>query len=704
MKQLFLRGFLFLISCGSFSQQASKTDFTHLKAEVAIFPAEEKVEGELVYFFDVLEETDSVFLDAREMEFSEVKLNGERVEVFNDEERLWVISAFKESTGNELAFSYRAYPKQTLYFIGWDSAEIDPSVAEIYPPQVWSQGQGKYTSHWLPSFDDTNEKVEFDLTIDFKQGYEVISNGELVETKKLNDSVTRWEFDMQAPMSSYLVALAAGKYENQEITTSGGTPVKLYYYPGDEDYVEPTYRYTQQLFEFYEKEIGVAYPWQDYKQIPVRDFLYSGMENTGATIFSDYFMTDSLGFKDRNYVMVNAHELAHQWFGNLVTAASGEHHWLQEGFSTFYALLAEREFLGDEHYYWKLYESAEQLKEMSDKGKGEALINPKAGSTTYYQKGAWALHVLREEVGGESFREGVKNYLNRYGYQNATTGDFLREIEETSGKDLSGFRSLWLEQTAFPGTVALNSLKKSDFITSYMEIAALKEFHLQEKKDMLKRALEIPVNDYIGQEVVYQLGHEKTSEAMELYLKAFETNNTMVRQAIAVSLNEIPQQLKPDFESLLNDESYLTREAAFYNLWMHFPQDRQRYLEKMKGVEGFKDKNIRILWLALNLATPEYENEHQEEVYNELFDYTSPYHPFYVRQKAFGLLFQLDSFSDENLHDLLEGSQHKVGSFKSFSRQLLGRLLQDENYQTRFKRLKENLTAEQQKYLESHLQ
>ena len=85
---------------------------------------------------------------------------------------------------------------------------------------------------------------------------------------------------------------------------------------------------------------------------------------------------------------VNGHELAHQWFGDYVTATSGTHHWLQEGFATYYALLAERKVFGDDYYYWQLYKSAEELKALSDKGKGERLLDPKASSLTFYQKGA----------------------------------------------------------------------------------------------------------------------------------------------------------------------------------------------------------------------------------------------------------------------------------------------------------------------------
>ena len=89
------------------------------------------------------------------------------------------------------------------------------------------------------------------------------------------------------------------------------------------------------------KEIGVKYPWGNYKQVPVRDFLYAGMENTSATTFSSRYVVDAVGFNDRKYTNVNAHELAHQWFGDLVTAESSKHHWLQEGFATYYALFGD---------------------------------------------------------------------------------------------------------------------------------------------------------------------------------------------------------------------------------------------------------------------------------------------------------------------------------------------------------------------------
>src|SRR5690606_33676692 len=153
---------------------------------------------------------------------------------------------------------------------------------------------------------------------------------------------------------------------------------------------------------------------------------------------------DNVGYNDINYVKVNAHELAHQWFGNYVTAMNDEHHWLQEGFATYYALLAEREIFGEDYYYWSLYQSAEELKALSDSGKGEALVKLNGSSLTYYQKGAWALHILKERVGDMAFKEAVRNYLKNHAFGNATTGDLIAEFEKASGQDLGTFTASWL--------------------------------------------------------------------------------------------------------------------------------------------------------------------------------------------------------------------------------------------------------------------
>ena len=410
------------------AQQTDFIDFTAATATISVDTSKKSVSGTVVYDFEVLKAIDSVFIDAQKMQFDKVLLDDKTVKIHNDTKKLWIIGDFLPNTRHQLRLAYTATPKKALYFVK-DQKGND---------QIWTQGQGKYTSNWLPSFDDTNEKVIFDLAINYAEGYEVIANGKLVD-KKTTDGITTWNYDMVDPMSSYLVAFVIGKYGQKTTFSESGIPLMYYYYPKDETKFEPTYRHSKTMFDFLETKIGIPYPWQNYKQIPVKDFLYAGMENTGTTIFSDAFVVDSTAYADRSYSNVNAHELAHQWFGDLITAKEGKHHWLQEGFATYYALLAEREVLGEEYFYFKLYESAEQLDAQSKKENATSVLDPKASSLTFYQRGAWVLHALQDKVGVEHFDKAVQQYLQKFKFKNVTTADFMQEVATVSGQDLTTF-------------------------------------------------------------------------------------------------------------------------------------------------------------------------------------------------------------------------------------------------------------------------
>lgn len=669
----------------AFGQQSQIVDFKELKADITIFPKNKKVIGFLQYKFEILQKTDSVFLDAIGMAVHSSASSQTKVSLRATDDKVWIKHPFEADKEYSISFYYEALPKQTMYFFG---------------DQVWTQGQGKYTSNWLPSIDDVNDKIIFNLSITAPAEFEVIANGRLEGKYPINDQ-KRWYFSMKNPMSSYLVAIAMGNFEKHSATSSSGIPLEFYYSAGNDFKVEPTYRYTNEIFEFLENEIGVAYPWENYKQVPVRDFLYAGMENTTLTIFSEAFVVDSTGFMDRNYVNVNAHELAHQWFGNLVTAQSSQHHWLQEGFSTYYALLAEREIFGDDYYYWKLYQSAEQLTELSDQGKGEPILKAGASSLTYYQKGAWALHILNERVGPLVFKQAVQNFLNKHKFGSVTTDDFLNEIKLLNGDDLQWFKDDWLNQGAFRSTQALESLRKSPFMENYLGLSAIAQRPFAEKETVLSGFLNVPVNDYLGQAVVYQLADEPFGESLPLYLKAFESGNIFVRQAIAMSLEKIPPQLKTQYESLLDDESYVTQEAALYYLWLNFPEDRYRFLEKMNGVMGFQDKNIRQLWLTLAIVTDDFQNENKHTFFNELSSYASPKFSFEIRRNAFEFLSGMDGFTNQNLKYLIDACLHPSWRFRSTSIQLLDELLKEEETKLQLIQIKNELTEPQKEWLDS---
>lgn len=682
MVKFFLTFSLFLFSIQLFSQQTDVVDFLKIEASIGPDTVEKKIEGRFLATFEVLKETDSIFMDAVNIKINDVQTKN--FKITSDGKEVWFVGNFEKGKTYKADFWYSMIPKQTLYFFG---------------DEIWTQGQGKYTSHWLPSIDDVNDKIEFDLMFLIPKDKSVVANGKLIDLQNVHE-VIAWRFDMEKPMSSYLVAFAIGEFNKKDLASNSGIPIELYYKPSDSLKVEPTYRYSKQIFDFLETEIGIPYPWQNYKQVPVRDFLYAGMENTTATFFSEAFVVDSIGFNDRNYVNVNAHELAHQWFGDMVTEKASEDHWLQEGFATYYALLAEKDIFGDDYYYWQLYQTAEQLKTASDEGKGESLLNPKASSLTFYQKGAWALHILRERIGDEAFKTAIKNYLEKYKFKNVSTDDFLNEVKGVSAIDISDFERKWLQQSAFKGEEAYQSLLKSEFIKKYFEVSALRATPLKDKKLQLKTALTFP-NDFIGQEAVYQLAGELLSETLPLYKNAFESNNLYVRQAVALSLQTIPKEFQKEYESLLNDDSYVTMETALYQLWMQFPEKRTEYLNKTKGIEGFQNKNIRQLWLTLALITEDYENSEKENYLKELKNYTSTDYSFEIREKAFEYVNELQLWDLETLKNLVEACVHPTWRFSKPSKEMLSNLLQDKKYYEQIKVLGRQVSEKAANYLNS---
>tara|TARA_R110002124_G_scaffold227889_1_gene393200 strand:+ start:105282 stop:107354 length:2073 start_codon:yes stop_codon:yes gene_type:complete len=682
--KVFLALIVLLILSPTRAQQTDVVDFQRISATIDVRAKTESVEGTMRVEFMILKATDSVYLDAVKMKVSQYDdVKGiKEIGVTASEQKIWLTGNFRSNRPYTVSFQFTASPSQTMYFTG---------------EQIWTQGQGKYTSHWLPSIDDMNDKIEFDLIIAAPSDKTVVSNGSLI-SKNVENEKTYWKFDMNNPMSSYLVAIAIGDFQKQQITSALGTNIELYYSSKDLLYVEPTYRYSKKIFDFLESEIGVAYPWHNYKQVPVRDFLYAGMENTTATIFSEAFVVDSTGFNDRNYVNVNAHELAHQWFGNYITETEGTHHWLQEGFATYYALLAEKEIFGADYYYWKLFQSAEQLKAMSDEGKGEALLNAKASSLTFYEKGAWALHILKEEIGEPAFKLAVQNYLKKYAFLNVSTSDFISEVRAVSGRNLAQWETDWLKQSAFQAEDAYNSLLKSSFMKEYFEVAALRGVELDAKKIPLQTALTFP-NDFIGQEAIYQLANEPSSETLSLYKKAFNSNNLFVRQAIALTTEIIPKELQEEFESLLDDTSYVTNESALYSLWVNFPEKRSVYLNKMRNVEGFRDKNVRQLWLVLALVTNNFEPEQRENYVNELTHYTSNVYSFEVRERALGYVNDLQMWDTETLKHLVNASVHHSWRFRNYARQLLDSVLENEIYKAEIIKLMSNFSEKEKKLI-----
>lgn len=680
---------LLFIHAVCFAQQTKNVDFKRLDANISFDVSQKKVIGKMQYSFEVLTKPDTIYIDAKNMQFLNVTINGKKAKWTSTANVLKLYKGYKKGN-NTVEIEYTAQPKQTMYFIG-----------EGNDLQIWTQGQGKYTSHWLPSFDDVNEKVIFNLTVNFNSNFQVIANGDL-KLKNDDAGATTWVYQMYKPMSSYLVMLAIGQFEKQTQVTESGTPLEFYLRPQDRDKYGPTYRDSKRIFDFFEREIGVKYPWTIYRQVPVLDFLYAGMENTTSTIFAQDFVVDETGFNDRTYINVNAHELAHQWFGDLITAESGTHHWLQEGFATYYALLAEQEVYGDDHFNYELYQIAERLQQAA-KTDTIPVMNEKASSLSFYQKGAWALHVLREGVGHDAFRTAVKSYLEKYAFGNVNTNEFLAEINKVSAYDTNSFKKRWLEKGGFEVEEALALLNKNKFMQQYFELGDLQDKPFAAKKQVFKTILESNAFHPIKEELLFQLAEVPFEDKKELVRIAMDSGNIKLRQAVARTVTTIPPAFEKEYISLLNDNSYITREIALNVLCSRFPERQAEFLDKADTWVGFSDKNLRILWLTLAYSAKDYRTADKEKFYTELQDYASPKYESSVRQNALANLLYIAKQDPVVLQNLVNAAGHHKWQFVKFAKDNIRKLLKKEGYRAQFEALLPQLPESDRRRLEGLL-
>lgn len=685
----------FMIICAcflnqTFAQQIHQIDIIDAAVKVQLIPNQKKITGEVSYGFKILETTDSLVIDARDLEIRSVQLDGRTVNhTYDDKLTLKINSSFIKGERHRVDISYQSSPKKAMYFIEDQDGEVK---------QIWTQGQGKYSSYWVPSFDDMNEKIIFDITVKAPEQFVVLANGKLKQKQLLGKEIL-WQYAMKQPMSSYLLAIAMGDFEQVQSQSKSGVKIKNYFNPQDKSRVEPTYRHTTELMNFYEQEIGVNYPWQEYKQVAVQDFLYAGMENTTLTIFSDAYMVDSVGVKDRSYFNVNAHELAHQWFGDMVTETHSTDHWLQEGFATYYALLAAKHIFGDDHFYLELYKSALDLEAQP----GESLLNPKASSLTFYQRGAWVLVALRDKIGERSFKKSIKTYLNDYAFKNVDTHDFFNIVMAKSQMELDGFIDRWLVQKEFPIHEAKEILKNNELTRRLLSLdnmddSAFADFVVQHP-EIYNQTSQTAVVDYVVKRATLLSEDLK----MKAYKGALQSSIPENKQSVAEHIIKIPSALKADFEALLNQQSYKTIEFGLLKLSTNFPKSLPQYLDQTQGMEGFKNQNIKTLWLTLALITPEYHVDQKYNYYNTLVAYTQAHQPYELRWNAFRYLSQLQAFNEPAIKNLIQACLHPVWQFSKFSRQLLDNLLSQPAYKAIIEGMQKDLNKQEQRFLNDRL-
>ena len=281
-----------------------------------------------------------------------------------------------------------------------------------------------------------------------------------LSSDKDSAGLTAFHWSQDKPHANYLVSLVAGYFKSVQ-DRHNDTPLALYVPPSDIAEAPNSFRDTRDIMDFYEHDIGLPFPWAKYYQVIVQDFMEGGMENTSLTTLTESTLFTSATENLRSSQGLVAHEMAHQWFGDLVTCKDWSHIWLNEGFATYYALLYDGHKNGPDSMLYGFYTSARRIFSLSnDTG---AIVNLKFDhpddifGILAYNKGSFVLRMLRAQLGDDLYRRCIKTYLERHQFGNVVTSDLSEVIEELSGRSYDQFFDQWVYHAHFPELAAAYS-------------------------------------------------------------------------------------------------------------------------------------------------------------------------------------------------------------------------------------------------------
>jgi aminopeptidase N len=311
--------------------------------------------------------------------------------------------------------------------------------------------------HWLPTIDHPYDKATSEFIVKAPSHYKVISNGLLLEESNLGNNTTLTHWKQSIPVSSWLFVLGVADFAVQYVDDFEGKSIQTWVYSknreaGFYDFKEP----TKKVLAFYSKYVG-PYAYEKLANIQSAS-VSGGMETSSAIFYAENLVNGKRDERTRNVVI---HEIAHQWFGNAVTETTWDDAWLSEGFATFFTLLFIEKEYGQAEYNKGIVKAKKSVIDMTVKMPDFSIVAPRTAEkdpvTTglTYQKGAWILHMLRDKMGEQNFKNGIQAYYKKFYNANATTDDFRIEMEKASGKDLKIFFKQWLYQPVNPSIDAI---------------------------------------------------------------------------------------------------------------------------------------------------------------------------------------------------------------------------------------------------------
>ena len=389
---------------------------------------------------------------------------------------------------------------------------VDPVDNEVY---LYSQGETAFIRKMYPCFDQPDLKATFTLTAIAPKHWSVISNSPVAEKLDLVDDKTQWRFKPTPRISTYITALIAGPYYSVSDTYVGkkSVPLGIYCRKSLAQHLDPEdiFLITKQGFAYFEDVFGLEYPFEKYDQIAVVDFNWGAMENAGAVTFLERLLVFRSKVTERMYnARANTilHEMAHMWFGNMVTMKWWDDLWLNESFAEWSSYLAmvegtrfKKSWTGfnQERKNWAYRQ--DQLTTTHPIVSDMVDIDTVAGNFDgiSYAKGASVLQQLVAHVGRDNFIAGLQKYFTKHAFKNTTLEDLLSELTITSGRDLKPWVATWLQ------TAGVNTLRPALEIENdkYKSVSVIQEAPTMPvgSKELRPHRMAVGLYDLVGSNI-----------------------------------------------------------------------------------------------------------------------------------------------------------------------------------------------------------